>query len=127
MLTIPLQAVPSQTVTALLGNQQCSINVYQKFFGLFLDLYVVPQIVSPTSVPPQPIVIGEICWNLNFVVRFAYLGFSGDLAFLDTQGNDNPVFTGLGSRFKLVYLSADEVAAAEGVQAAAVLAFAMQQ
>lgn len=126
MQTIPLQAVPAQTVSVLLGNQQCTINIYQRFFGLFLDLYLTQQIVSPNPVVPTPIVIGAICWNLNFIVRYEYLGFSGDLAFMDTQGDGSPIFTGLGSRFQLVYLSPDEVAAAESVQATSVLAFAME-
>ncbi len=124
MMAIPLQPVPSQAVSAGLGDQFCLINVSQTFYGLFLDLYAIPQ-TPGASGTPQPIVLGAICWNLNFIVRYAYLGFSGDLAFMDTQGNDNPIFTGLGSRFQLVYLSPDEVAAAQNAQATAVLNYAM--
>ena len=40
MLVVPLQPVPSQTVSVNLNNQACTINVYQKAFGMFCDLLV---------------------------------------------------------------------------------------
>lgn len=95
MLIIPLQAQKSQTVGVQLASQNCTINVYQKAFGLFCDLYMDNVLV----------VGGAICQNLNRIVRSAYLGFVGDLAFIDTQGTDDPVYTGVGSRFLLLYLS----------------------
>jgi hypothetical protein len=101
-LIIPLQAVPNQTLTTLIGNQNCRINVYQKFFGLYLDL----------AIGAVPIVLGVICEDANRLVRYNYLGFVGDLAFIDTQGADDPVYTGLGSRFQLVYLEAADLVAA---------------
>ncbi len=103
MLLIPLQPVPNQTVSITLAEQACQINVYQKGAFLFLDLLV----------SNEPIVTGVICQNLNPVVRDAYLGFSGDLAFIDNEGRRDPEYRGLGprptSRFNLAYLTADEV------------------
>lgn len=101
MLYIPLKAVPNQQLTVQLNGQYCQINVYQKFFGLFLDLYVNNVLV----------IGGCICQNLNRIVRSAYLGFQGDLGFADTQGTSNPYYTGLGSRFQLVYLTPDDLVA----------------
>ena len=95
MVIIPLQAVPSQAVSVTLGTQISQINVYQKLPGLFIDLYVDNVLV----------IGGVICQNLNRIVRSAYLGFSGDLAFIDNQGDTDPVFTGLGTRYSLAYLS----------------------
>lgn len=88
----------------LLNGQNCQINVYQKFFGMFLDLYLL----NPTSL----VIGGCLCRNLNRVVRSAYLGFQGDLGFWDTQGTTDPVYTGLGARYQLVYLSPQDLAAA---------------
>jgi hypothetical protein len=99
MLVIPLQPVPSQVVGTQLSGQDCQISVYQKAFGLFLDL----------SVGGSLIVAGTICENLNRIVRSVYLGFGGDLAFVDTQGDSDPTFDGLGVRYFLVYLSATEL------------------
>jgi hypothetical protein len=99
MNLIPLSAVPSQKLSVLLGGQNCQIKVYQKTTGLYVDL----------SVNNAPIVSGVICRNAVQIVRDVYLGFSGDLVFLDTQGSDDPDYTGLAGRFQFVYLAADEV------------------
>ena len=106
MLQVPLQAVPSQTVTVSLNNQTCQISVRQTTFGMFLTLAVNNSII----------VAGVICENLNRMVRDAYLGFSGDLFFVDSQGDSDPFFTGLGDRFALMYVDPTEVAA--GIAAA---------
>jgi hypothetical protein len=39
-----------------------------------------------------------------------YLGFVGNVMFIDTQGSSDPHAAGLGSRFQLVYFSAEEYA-----------------
>lgn len=102
---IPIQAVPSQTLTVLLSNQSCQLNIYQTNYGLFMDVYVNNGLI----------IGGVICENLNRIVRDAYLGFIGDFTFYDTQppadfpGGEDPYYTGLGSRFELVYLDASDV------------------
>ncbi len=95
---IPLQSVPNQTTQVVLANQSCQINVYQAPTALFIDVYV----------NDAPIRVGMICQDRNRIVRRLYLGFVGDFIFVDTQGTIDPVYTGLGSRFFLIYLSALE-------------------
>ena len=46
---------------------------------------------------------GVVCMNLVNIVSAAYLAFSGDLMFFDTQGNSDPTFDGLGDRYHLMY------------------------
>jgi hypothetical protein len=99
MLTIPLQATPSQSLSVLLAGQNCQINVYQKSTGMYLDLYV----------SNSPIITATICLDRVRMVRETYLGFIGDLSFVDTQGASDPVYTGLGSRFVLLYLEASDL------------------
>ena len=94
MLIVPLQALASQTVAVQLAAQNCQINVYQKSTGLYCDLYVSGTLI----------IGGVICQNLNKIVRDLYLGFIGDLVFIDTQGSNDPDYTGLGGRFSLAYL-----------------------
>lgn len=105
MMAIPLQAVASQVVSVALAGQACRINVYQKTTGLYLDLYVNDALI----------IGGVICQHANKIVRDAYLGFVGDLAFFDTQaGNQPPLdpsYDGLGARFALMYLEASDLAA----------------
>lgn len=101
MLYIPLQQIPNQAAVVQLNGQNSQVNVYQKFFGLFLDLYVNDVLI----------IGGCYCRNLNRLVRSAYLGFQGDLGFWDTQGTSDPYYTGVGSRFQLVYLTLADLAA----------------
>lgn len=98
-VVIPLKPLPNQALSVVLNNQACQINVYQKRYGLFLDLLVNNAVI----------VAGVICQNYNRIVRSAYLGFSGDLCFFDNQGTSDPVYTGLGSRFSLIYIFPDQV------------------
>src|SRR6185312_13883234 len=98
MLIVPLQPVPSQSVSVVLGNQNCRIDVGQKSTGLFIDLYVNDVLI----------IGGVICENLNRIVRNKYFGFVGDLVFIDNEGTNDPDYTGLGSRYSLAYLEDGE-------------------
>ncbi len=99
MLTIPISAVPSQTLKTVLGGQYCTINLYTLDTGLYLDLLV----------NSAPIVQGVLCLDEVLIVREAYLGFIGDLAFMDTQGSNDPDYTGLGGRYVLLYLEPSDL------------------
>ncbi|WP_311271088.1 phage baseplate plug protein [Sphingobium sp. WCS2017Hpa-17] len=91
--TIPLAALASQIVAISLANQAARVQVYQKRTGLYLDLYL----------NDEPVVTGVLCRDRVWLIRDAYRGFSGDLCFVDTQGLSDPDYTGLGSRFVLVW------------------------
>ena len=64
------------------------------------------------AISNSPIVNSVPCQNRNRVVRDAYLGFDGDFIWVDTQGNSDPYYTGIGSRFLLIYLANADLAAA---------------
>ena len=104
MLIVPLQAIPNQSVNIQLGGQSCKIDCYQTSFGLFVDLYVSGVLI----------IGGVIGQNLNRIVRDLYLGFVGDLTFIDNEGSIDPDFTGLGARFSLAYLTPDELPPGQG-------------
>lgn len=102
---IPTTPAPSQTITVTLGTQPCRINLYTKSIyvpvappgsilsdpdpayenqnPVFLDLYVNDVLI----------VGGVICHNESLILMDQYLGFAGDLAIIDTVGNDDPVGT----------------------------------
>lgn len=90
---LPLAPEPSQSVTVTIGDQRMTLDVYQKRFGLFVDVYVNDALV----------IGGVLARNLLKIVRSAYLGFVGDVFFYDTQGTDDPVYSGLGDRFVFLY------------------------
>jgi hypothetical protein len=99
MLSIPLQAVPSQKIKTVLANQIVQLDVYQLRYGMFMNVWI------GTTME----VGGVICENRNRIIRNAYLneaiGFEGDFIFDDQEGRADPVYTGLGSRYRLLYLS----------------------
>lgn len=92
-LSIPLAPLPSQSVNVTLGNQQCRIDIVQKSTGLYLDLYV----------SDVPIALGVLCLDANFIVADSYVGFTGDLIFIDSQGAQDPDYLGLGGRYALYW------------------------
>jgi len=94
--TIPLLATPSQTLSVRLGGQSCVIHVYQVSTGLYVDLYRSDELI----------VGGVVARNGVRLVRDAYFGFAGDLAFVDTQGTSDPEASGLGTRWILAYAEA---------------------
>jgi len=104
MLVVPVQPLPSQVISVQLGGQNCTLAIYQTSYAVFMDVYVSGALLDG----------GRICENLNRVIRDAYLGFIGDLAFRDTQAMSDPYYTGLGSRYVLIYLEADDLPAGVG-------------
>ncbi len=99
MMQIPVAAKPAQTLNVVLAGQVCKINLYQKSTGLFLDLFV----------NNVAIVQAAVCLDRVNTIRRAYLGFIGGLVICDTQGVTDPVYSGLGSRYVLIYLEAADM------------------
>lgn len=106
MLIVPIQAVPNQSVQVLLSNQQVLLNIYLRSTNLYMDVYV--------DSGSTEIVVGVICQNINRIVRDLYFGFLGDFSFFDTQGTDDPIYTGLGARFQLIYIEPSDLPAGVG-------------
>lgn len=100
MQVIPALAVPNQTLTVQLAGQPVRLNIYtgavaaDPFTAVYMDVLV----------NDAPVIEGVVCLDAVRIVRDAYLGFIGDFAWFDTQGSDNPVYTGLGARWVLIYL-----------------------
>ena len=101
MQVIPLQPLPNQTVQVQLSNQAVQLNLFQNAYGFFMDVLLAG----------SPVIEGQPCQNLNLIVRWQYLGFVGDFAWLDVQGSEDPVFNQLGTRFILLYLDETDIEA----------------
>lgn len=99
MQIIPIAAMENQRLGVVLGNQNCTITVAQKSTGMFLGLEI-NQVVVMT---------GVLCTDRTKLVRQSYLGMVGDLAFMDTQGREDPLYEGLGTRWVLMYLEASDL------------------
>lgn len=99
MRTIPLEPQKSQSVSVELAGQRCVIRLIQRESFLYMDL----------TVNSNPIMQGVPCLYGNKMVRYSYLGFIGDLVFLDSSGQSNPVHDGLGGRYVLYYIEESEL------------------
>jgi len=98
MLQIPLQTVPAQIISVVLGGQNVRLNVYQKDSNLYVD-------VSANNTTINNCVLAL---DRNPLIRQGYNGFSGQIMFRDTKGTSDPVYTGFYDRYQLIYLTADE-------------------
>jgi len=99
MIRVPLAALPDQRLQIILGNQDVTLRVYSRGGNLYTDLDVS----------------GANIWR-GFIVRnslpcklYPYLAFAGQLVFVDMQGEADPQWSGLGSRWQCLYLTDAEV------------------
>jgi hypothetical protein len=97
---VPLQPVPAQQLQIVLGGQNCQIAVYLRGANLYVDVNSNGADIST----------GVLAMNMVPLVPCIYFGFAGNLVFIDTQGTSDPVYTGLGSRYQLLYLTAADYA-----------------
>lgn len=67
--------------------------------GVFLDVYVSNKLL----------ITGILCLDRVRIIRLAYKRFPGDLMFVDQLAFDNPQFSYFNERFKLYYLTSDEL------------------
>lgn len=87
---VPLNAVPSQTVSCTVGGQVARITVRTIGTLLYFSL--------------DGVVTNRICRDRQrLLVDAKYRGFVGDFQFVDTKGADDPKYWGLGDRWQLVY------------------------
>lgn len=99
MRSISIEPIKSQTISVDLAGQQCSIRLIQRETFMYMDL----------TVNGNPIMQGVPCLYGNKMVRYKYLGFRGDLVFVDNTGELNPSYEGLGGRHILYYLEESEI------------------
>ena len=102
MLTMPVEATPNQQFQVVLDDQNCTIALYQRGKRMYLDLYVDDTAICQ----------GMICLPTVGVPRNSR-DFSGKIFVVDTLSTPSrqeaPQWEGLGSRWNLVFLTADEV------------------
>ena len=91
--TIPLSAVPSQSINVILAGQPCIIDIRLIGSRQYLSL----------SINGNVICRNVLMVNRSAIVRAAYTGFIGDLAAIDTQGDEPPQYTGWGTRWLLAF------------------------
>lgn len=105
MLELPLEATPNQELLITLDDQDCVVAVYQRGTRLYLDVAVSGQIVRQ----------GAICQPGERIVQGATAAFRGQLYFVDQRAQPDqqaaPQWEGLGTRWRLYWLTPEEVEA----------------
>lgn len=94
MQTITVEPKKSQILSVNLAGQLCLIRLIQRSSAIYMDL----------TVNGNPIMQGVPCLYGNKMVGYSYLGFKGDLVFIDNDGQNDPYYEGLGGRYTLYYI-----------------------
>lgn len=97
-LEIPLQPQAAQSLKVVLDEQACEIQIRERLGLLYMSM-VVDGVESWNN---------YVCYDRQNIKPFAYMPFKGGLYFIDTEGNTDPVYTGLNTRYFLIYLFEDD-------------------
>ena len=88
------QAIPNQRFNVVLGEQNCTIHLYQRGEYMYMDFACNGEMLRQ----------GAICLVNIDVLQYPTPFFEGMLFFTDTTDHDGiPVFTELGTRYLLCY------------------------
>lgn len=90
---IPLQDSANQTFSAILDNQSTAISLLTTDYGLF----------ATVTYNGVAVATSRLCLDRTDVNSSRYLGMPQALFFADLQGQSDPVYTGFGTRYVLVY------------------------
>lgn len=104
MLEIPLAATANQAFQVVLGGQNCSLRLYTRETGEAAPMY------CDLSVEQTPVCRGVPCLDAVPMPLYAWQGLKGRLVFVDMEGDEPPHWSGLGSRWKLLWLEPGEEA-----------------
>lgn len=94
-LQIPLDTVPSQSISVVLNNQRCIIKIREMLGRQYLSLSSNGTIICQ-----------NVLMQNNFpIIKTSYLGFVGDFIVVDLSGDEPPIYTGWGDRWVLLYIA----------------------
>ncbi len=99
MIEIPLEQVPNQQLEIILNNQDCKLHLYVRGDYLYLDL----------EIASEPFFYGAICYDRTKILPVQKETFNGNFIFIDTLNNEAPEYTKLNDRYKLYYLTDEEL------------------
>ena len=105
MIDIPLIQNPNQELEIELNDQSCTLIVRQLGSFVYLTLWLDSTLIEENA----------ICMPLQLILQSANAKqFNGNFTFVDTTSDSdhqqNPDYSEFNTRFKLVYMTDDEVA-----------------
>ena len=93
LYTIPLSATPAQKTTVTIDEQDITVSLRTMLGKLYADV----------QLDGRHLIRNRVCLNGMPLINESWRGLNGELYFIDTQGQGNPQWQGLGDRFVLVY------------------------
>ncbi len=97
MKSIPLSAVPSQAFESQLSPDKLA-RISLRTFGRYLYFTL------------DGVVATRLCRDrVRLLLDAEYHEFGGDFMIVDTQGRNDPNWSGLGARYILVYIPPEEL------------------
>lgn len=101
LIIVPVRNLPNQEFTTTLNNQQVRLRIYERRFRSHIpnDHRIYIDVILNNIL----LIAGAMCQHAVPIIQDITLGFTGDLAFVDTEGTDDPKSSGLGTRWLLVY------------------------
>lgn len=93
LVQVPISAVPAQMFKITLAEQTLQITLRQRATGLYADIWCAGTRVLSSV----------LCQDRTWLARNTATGLPGDLAFMDTQGTQDPQSTQLGTRYVLLW------------------------
>ena len=103
MQTIHLQTSANQTLQVILEGQNLSLRFYSRPLSDGID-----RLYCDMALEQQAICRGCPCLDGVCMPLYDYLGLAGKLLFVDMEGDADPHWSGLGSRWRLIYLTPEE-------------------
>lgn len=92
---IPLQPIPSQTISVVLDGQPCVIGLRELGGRQYFSLSV-----NGTIICENVLIV-----NNSRIVNAEYTDFIGEFASIDMAGDEPPNYTGWGTRWLLAFNS----------------------
>ena len=104
MIEIPLATYPDQKLQIDLDGQMCTLHVFERSGFMYLDLTLGRALLAQ----------GMLCQPTTPILPPVLKGFSGNLCVIDTaaaseSSQESPEFPGWGTRWKLYWLSPDDI------------------
>ncbi|BBC80869.1 phage baseplate plug family protein [Acetobacter orientalis] len=93
LVMVPLAQQAAQVLKVPLSGTVTQIALRQRSTGLYAEFWQ-----NDTRC-----LAGILCQDRTWLIRSKALGIAGDFCFIDTQGTQDPTYTGLGSRYLLLY------------------------
>lgn len=111
MIKIPLTAYPDQELQIELGEQMCTLHVFERYGFMYLDV----------TVKNTLIIAGMLCHPTTPALPPNLQGFEGNFYVIDTKAANTatqtePNYTGWGTRYLLYWLSPAEMAQLEAAR-----------